>query len=305
VEKPFRDKQVFSREIIFSASLVIVAFFMAFGFVVIQFEGLKNRKYMVTHKELDYATHWIGWHDCNIDGFQQDKDGGCKVVKQSDSIHVLVIGDSHAGHYASGFLELAKMKHKNIAIILRAGCFPGLNTGGGDIFNCEYDYIQKALEYAVDTPLIETVILSGFGISKISGYELVDGTSNSINPERLSEFEAGLTRSLELLSKGKKSVVLIADNPEIPTRKPGSCLRRDTCDTLKYPRENYDRRNAAYNAILHRAKNKFDNLRVVYPHDTLCDLKYCYAFLSGNLLYQNGDHLTPFAGRLLIQKMFK
>ena len=186
---------------------------------------------------------------------------------------------------------------------MRAGCYPGLNTTYDDIFNCKFNFIEKSFNYAANTESIKTVILSGYGMLKLSSNRLAGNNITEISNDRLTKFENGIYKSLNFFSS--KSVIIIADNPEMPMRNIGKCLKFGNCLDLKIPREFYNKRNSIYNKILYNAQRAYTNLKVVYPHDYLCDSEYCFAVKDGKLLYQSDDHLTPLGGRVLIQNMLE
>ena len=119
-----------------------------------------------------YANHWVGWEDCDVSLPYVDL-GGCKILNPRVKAELAIIGDSHAGHYAKGFLDLASFKDENYILFRRAGCFPVLEESIG-FLSCQNNYIAEAIKWAGNNPDIHTVVLSGYANLKIFGSRLVD-----------------------------------------------------------------------------------------------------------------------------------
>jgi len=302
VEKPFRNRNLFDTKVIFKLSFIGLLFFISLGaFLQVQSENI--RKEVVEYKELEYLSHWRGWVDCETDLFILDKRGGCKVIKPDEPINYMVIGDSHAGHIAYGIRDLAIKLNKNFMIVFSAGCYPGINENG-NLFDCKDDHIRKAVNLAVNTPSVKGVILSGYGVNKLRGDRFTDRNKSDVGETQIDQFRRGLEKVVQTLIDGQKTVVIVADNPEMPTKTPGKCLLIGNCDAVRVSRKNYELRSRDYNMILGSLVEKFERLLVLYPHDKLCDQEWCYGSLNDKLLYQSDDHLTPRGSLFVIESLF-
>jgi hypothetical protein len=116
-------------------------------------------------KELQYSSHWDGWTSCTF--VKEDPGlGGCKSLISPSStdrriFDVAVIGDSHAGHLAPGLREAVGNRPENLVVMFHAGCYPfySTETDGEKHFKCAGDLIDNALNYAVRSSTIRTIVL--------------------------------------------------------------------------------------------------------------------------------------------------
>jgi len=157
---------------------------------------------------------------------------------------------------------------------------------------------------AVNTPSVKGVILSGYGVNKLRGDRFTDRNKSDVGETQIDQFRRGLEKVVQTLIDGQKTVVIVADNPEMPTKTPGKCLLIGNCDAVRVSRKNYELRSRDYNMILGSLVEKFERLLVLYPHDKLCDQEWCYGSLNDKLLYQSDDHLTPRGSLFVIESLF-
>ncbi len=81
-----------------------VASMGAVGYLTYTAGGFENRfrLHHVRAGEFQYDTHWEGWSECSNISAPDPKMGGCRILHPGAPARIAVIGDSHAGHLASG-----------------------------------------------------------------------------------------------------------------------------------------------------------------------------------------------------------
>jgi len=303
VEQPFRSKNNISRNGVFIVSIVFGAVFLSIGLAgTLVDHSLQHQRYY-DFSQLDYNRHWEGWSNCQYVSVTSKKYGGCKILHPKKPVDVVVIGDSHAGHLASGIRHIFGKSDLNFAVLLHAGWFPGIYVGDSGRFQCSGDLIREAIEFSIKESSVEAVMLSGYGIVKLTGGRFADGKSGRVDVDRTNEFRQGLHSAVQILESHNKQVVLIGDTPELKTKSPGRCLLWNNCERLKVPRLEFEKRMRPYLEILETVNKRYPNVKVILPHEYFCDKDYCYGYMNGELLYQSDDHLTPNGSMFLIKKI--
>lgn len=113
--------------------------------------------------------------------------------------------------------------------MLYAGCFPtySVRQEGFSYLGCPDALIEQALNYAIKTPSIKTVILSGYSALKIQ-------VNRFHEPQTLSQGQveknrdilmAGLEKTFSALVNSGKTIIYVNDNPEL-LADPKSCVER-------------------------------------------------------------------------------
>lgn len=262
---------------------------------------------------LDYRTHWIGWDRCHLVAIEDDNSGGCRILKKNKPVGVMLIGDSHAGHLATGLRKQSIAKDINIAILLYPACFPffPVLSDGKEYFSCSHDFIKNSLEYAIMTPSIKVVLLSGYAglvLHQARLYSEEKKISKDAFDSNVVAFEAGMNATLEKLERAGKKVVYIVDNPEL-IDDPASCVDRHVpfvsphCD-LDLPRKNVMERNSAHYRLLENYKARHPNLIIASIPDALCTESVCRGVIDGMLLYASRDHLSPAGSEYVVNRIW-
>lgn len=303
IEKPFRNKDYITRKEVFKYSIFGIAAFSILGLSSLDATVSKLKFSDKFIDSMKYQTHWKGWESCALQ-IPSITNGGCKIIDVRNAPELLVIGDSHAGHLAAGFFNLAHDYEMNVAMMTRAGCFPGIDNNENYLVKCQSDFIRFALDYAAREESIKAVVLSGYANSKVYGGRLVDGKTTLNEPERISLLANGLHNAVQKMLNVNKRVYIISDNPEMPTKFPGKCVYFKTCDSLKVGKEEFLTRTSHVLDIIEDISNKSELVIPLYSHDILCDQDYCYSYIDDELLYQSDDHFTPEGGQLIIRRLF-
>ena len=304
VERPFRTRKypVWS---VLSVSAAASVAILALGFAL---PRLSDKQV----DELDYLTHWQGWTACYPFGAREEAGGGCRILDSTRPPTFAVIGDSHAGHLASGIRELYDGSAENPLILLSGGCYPTISrdTGVDGFMDCEQGFMDKAIIHVLADPRIGKVVLSGYGNLELLGYQAYQDQTITA-PElaaRQRQLLDGLRETVGLLISGGKQVRFITDTPEM-TEHPAHCSSRfarvfGTCPH-KVARSEVDERSQPMSEIVTQLQEAFPALEVVDGNTVLCDESYCYSGSTEVNWYQNRHHLTPAGSELLVKEVFR
>ena len=301
VERPFRTRK-FSVKRVLTVSAFASAAILAIGFVATK---LDNPQF----DELAYSTHWEGWTECEPFGTREEAGGGCRILDDSRPPTLAVVGDSHAGHLATGLKKVYQGTADNPMILLSPGCYPAISQPNESehFLNCDQDFIDKALAHISNESGISKVILSGFGNMELHNYGAHQNQKQE--PEaakiRKSLMRKGLREAVQVLLQSSKKLMLISDNPEM-IEHPAHCSIRlarwfGTCPR-RIPLSVVNERAREINQIISSVRNAFPALLVFDPQSVFCDGECCYSGTRENNWYQTRDHLTPAGSIALVER---
>jgi hypothetical protein len=228
---------------------------------------------------------------------------------------IMVLGDSHSNHWMPG-LEKA---FPDVGILnIGAGACTPLDGVDSLIEINDLPHqrlcastMSRAFEILRTSSSITTVVLSSRVATFVS--DRPSGKLRSaIDPgdTNAAIYAGALRRTLqEITARGKRAVIIL-DVPGLGFH-PKECLHlraieafnviRDPCAT---PQGQVELEQRASRQIIANVVMDFREVSIIDPLDVLCDGKFCYAILDGNMLYRDGDHLNVHgseyvAGRLL------
>ena len=292
-------------------------------------DGFRSREKMMLLTEkadnLEFGTHWNGWETDTQHCKKNGQRAGCKILKSMGEPEIAVIGDSHAVHLATGLAEFFRERHENIIIEYSAACMPffEVQMSGKTYFSCADHFNERALNSAIQSPYIKTIILSGYADLYIHDNRGVEMNNNSIaasgfSPLFLTEqgkmnasaFRISMANTLERLVGAGKKVIFLVDIPELYF-DPHECIsiRPLTIGqhTLRSPctinRKAFDQRSMVYHQIVDEEELRFPSVKFIRGYLALCDRDKCYASINDNLFYISSDHLSPSGSRYLIESI--
>ena len=253
------------------------------------------------NKEMSYKTHWDGWSVCKYVEPPDPNKGGCKYIANKDyPLRVVVIGDSHAGHLASGLRDILPAIPSSIAVALYAGCYP--------VIDSDCTVTQQAFEWVLSDPEIDVVVLAGYHNLVTNGNRLYKSTRdpNTIPDDSFSRLEENLKKTIALLSDSGKNVLMIVDSHELlldPELEviPISGLVREP-GMLDVSHQSVIARNQRYYQLLDEITSQNPHFTVFYSGSVFCNKDICKSDINGKPLFQSEDHLTPFGSKLLASK---
>ena len=106
--------------------------------------------------------------------------------------------------------------------------------------------------------------------------------------------EDGIRRTLDLLLKSKKEVLILLDSPHLPY-DPSKCairsIRAIGRNKCVFPKE-YSGGQKKYNSIIKRIIKDYPSVKVYDLFEPFCDEDSCYISKDNVILYNDRDHLS-------------
>jgi peptidoglycan/LPS O-acetylase OafA/YrhL len=259
-----------------------------------------------------------GWNQQSTctEKFGKEFEQYCEVNDISRSPTVALIGDSNANQFYPGLAKMYAIANENLLNLGQGGCPPfyGLDARllnasmqGRDL-HCEIAR-DKALNFAIETTSVKTVVLSLMGVAYATGNLGLNGGAQgfiriSYPHDRelttpLAMLEDAMRITLRRLVDAGKHVVFVISVPMLDF-DPASCVDfrpwRITAAKLRTPcaisRKKVDSLSAGYRVMVTKVLREFPQVKVWDASRALCDEKYCWAIKDGALLYRDADHLN-------------
>lgn len=338
VEKPFREKGVFSRRAVFTFAGLGSLFFVTVGLVGNFSDGWPGRideriQSSIEAATLKYLDDELCLKDYSLFGASKDM---CALV-ESDDTYVYLMGDSHAIAISSEMKSAFGKKEIGLIKATERGCPPvqGIYVyqSESDKLRC-FNHNQAVFSYLENSENIEYIVLiarwafyieaerfnNGEGgveaEEKLHFDMTVDDTQDSRSQQRRAAYysQAYIDSVRKLLSLGKK-VVLVYPIPEAGWDVPRYIRNYYLSDpdhafSVSTGSTSYqvfqDRNKRAYQALDNIGE--YPNLIRVYPERIFCDRdvqQRCMVQQGGDLLYGDDDHLSNAGARLLVDEVVR
>jgi len=300
VEKPVRFNKDIKYKVITLFTLMTIVGLA--GFNTYKREGYKFRTIANEFIDFTYKTNNLGFLNCQDATLIKRISSGRCLITPKGEINSAIIGDSHAEDKFYGIALQDKVRHW--MLIGHSSCPPvyGISVQGTEK-NC-----QEISEYIIDwiknNDQISTVLLSYYGNYFLTtnyaadSFELYHGpatikisSKNSEDKNKTKEelFYSGLERTVDILLKAHKRVIISIDVPELPFF-PKDCKRKHI--TCEIPIQEAIDRQAAQRTLVNRLKIQHPSLLLFDPFQLFCNDKACY-FQNGKIsLYRDSHHLS-------------
>lgn len=305
IETPFRKVRSLSQEKTFQifGKKIYLPFAVSLGcilFFIITSEGVKSWQKHEDRKIFGDSTKgkadsFSG--ECLIEekvDFSPDFVAKCVKGEKKKDFEVLLIGDSHAWSYSSGLIEWAEKKNYSIAALGSTKC-PSFIENGKPL--CE-NFLT----------LINNVISRNKNLKYVILADKWDDDA-----ELGTEFTQKLSSNIKHYSDGGKQVVILGLVPVFEF-DPAKCISREHAFIRKttnlFEKKICDKIEASKAMPANEFLNKFFaemvkkyGVKYFDPKKYLCDQKFCYSVIEGEVLYSDYHHLD-FNGSYYVAKYF-
>lgn len=316
VEKPIRQLPVALCAPILAGLMLVVA---SIGGLIAIKNGVPERM-----EALQEQADRVKW-GLDSDPLCQDKlqvtSHYCRVSDPHRPISAVIIGDSHANRLFEGLSPRFTANNGNLLQLGEGGCLPFWELEGGaegESDSCS-QRMNGQLNFVLSEPSIGIVFLVGRGPLYISGHGYGDVEKDTrtflrrpggkAKPPYNNLYERALAETVNRLLAAGKKVVFVIDNPELGF-DPLSCVQSRPVQLSRTPRapcavptEIVEARNKEYRQIVDRVAARYPALIVEDSQRALCDKKYCWAMIDGDLLYMDGDHLNRAGAKYVADQM--
>jgi len=333
VERPFRNKNKFSRRCVFLSSAVGLLLFMIIGLAGHFMDGYgfrfspESREILRTNMSVFEDKISACWDRIES---SPNIEGGCELGVTNAEPDFALIGDSHAGAVQNEISSVAKEYGLSGIGLSYRSCPPLTSVDPTDrqstsALSCKAlrnnlfsdEAIQSLPKYIVVLArwplLIEKeryVNSDGYKESGSSWVWDIGSTSERGYSESMGDV---IVTSLERYISAGKTLVIVYPVPEMGWSVPEYLAKAEHSKvglSNESASESYDR-------FLERNKNAYSVLDSVgkgggginvYPEDVLCDKNVksiCHAFLNGHSLYYDDDHLSGYGAKLLSKEIVR
>lgn len=311
VERPFRDKQRFTRAQIYGVFFVGSAILIAAGLAGHLNQGFPNR---FSKEVLAVAATGAPSplrDECHVEGIDaRAPEQACRYFVDAP-VHWAVFGDSHGVEIAYALAERIRPAREGVLHLTFSGCqaalsFESANPGCTTWINKSLAYLER------DTSITDVVVvfrhsLYLFGDQTMSYPRVPEDRPNfltDLTPEEArQEYVDSLSRIVERLSEAGKRVYLVAPIPDLPTHVERYTFAGDPMDetratgtTLAFYRE----RNEYILPVLERLAS-LPNVSVLEPARTVCGPEACSSLIDGKSMYFDDNHLSLEGARKFVK----
>lgn len=304
VERPFRTR-TFPRAAVLGTAAAASIAVLSTGFAL-------QRAQTTGFDELDYSTHWTGWTTCYPFGTREEAGGGCRILDPDRAPTLVIVGDSHAGHLASGLRHIYADTDENPLVLLSGGCYPTLtrDTPYDSFMRCDQGFMDRALAHIGTLDSVDRIVMSGYGNRQLLRYK--PHLSFSLDPSEIAARQAllrdGLTETIETLLATGKRLRFISDTPEM-VEHPAYCSTRFaqylTACPRRVSRADVDARAKPMDEIVAHLRNTFPSLEIFDGRSVFCDAEVCVSGTRDTNWFQTRNHLTPAGSIKLVQDALK
>jgi peptidoglycan/LPS O-acetylase OafA/YrhL len=231
---------------------------------------------------------------------------GWIVRNDADEADIVLLGDSHARHYAYGFKEvLGRAEHKSI-YVSSTSCLllPDIarTTPGNDWEKLCADRVNTALDVLKKKP--DAVLV----IAHLWGYQISVAKDTEIGLP-IKSYQQILPKLDELKKLiGNHRLIIIGNVPGAGSNDVIGCFARPTyipfdCDKFLSRSEN-EISTISDNKVLKEYASNTDGVEFIDVHEAFCIDGLCRSFSQGHVIYSDEYHLSKH-GSLEFAKYFK
>jgi peptidoglycan/LPS O-acetylase OafA/YrhL len=305
IEQPFRTARVPAQRAL-SLAAVTVAMGAIVPTVVGVGRGLPNRipSELLAITDSTQMSHW----DCVAKVQLPFGDPGCVVGLPWKRARVrgIVIGDSHASHFAPVLHEAAKEAGVSLAVVMLrcAMRFDGKielkRATSRNYSDACYDQHDRMVAWFNRDPGVQSLTVawawSSGQLGRLVAPHAGSGKQQLLNAEVT---EVGLAGLIERLDLSHKHLLLLGDVPR-PWRPLNSCVAMNLTPLLRAPCDvAVDHLDAE--TVLSRHKPTDDvliargawhpSITALIPTQRMCGPARCDTFINGEFIYRDGHHL--------------
>ena len=329
IEKPFRKKKISKNKTYFS--YLFISFSAILFCLKTIFLSDFSKKYPKEILEIsDHSNYYISNDfscSANAEKYISPKNA-CILGNKNKLAKIALIGDSHLDLISLEFSKLLFEKNLSAIQYSYGGCMPTLNL---KVFNdnrylCHQYFKEVLSEISKNKKIKKIVLLSRWSFNLTGerfnnleggkeigkGHYFVPVEENRFleDNERMDIILREIEKFVLNLVKKNKEVYVVLPIPEMGWEIPNNLarqiyLKRDTDNkTLSISKSIYDERNQKIINFFKYIKKKY-NVMLVYPSNTFCDKRRCYAHINNVPLYFDDDHMSKEGAKLVSNIVIK
>ena len=297
VENPFRGRRrlVRSRKLLFAGAGAGSAAFLLIGGLLFSTHGLPSR----------FNSQVLGLLASKTDYWaRRDQCMGqiCAIGNSGSAPGFLLWGDSHAAAIAPAFEQMAAANHESGAVAFVPACAPLLGLkryDQDDVEKCTR-FNQSVLDFIKSSHISNVFLHARWGLyAEGSRYRQERGGPALLTADRnpkqdYRELESLLPSTIQELQRLHVNITIIASVPEVGIDVPTVLARnavKGKAPGLGLPYPEFMERQVRAFQLLSQVAEKY-TVRIVYPHQTLCNGSSCSILSENHALYVDDNHLS-------------
>jgi hypothetical protein len=304
VEQPFRRKGWLSRSQVFVYSGVASGLLASAGAVLWLGNGLPSRLPADVRALLNVPRESSCPALSSLTNFREN--GPCVATNGPIAKGTILWGDSHARSLLPALRSAAEREQARLAIVWSTACPPLLGMDRVDspdarcaekaeavyawLAKSQYKHVILAARWALSAEG------SRYGQETGAPARLRDVTqASSADVPQRDLFRIGFERTIARLRQLGIQVTVIASVPEAGVPVPETLARVHWWNRsfeVRPARSAFQERQRFVLQVLAANANR-DGVRVLYPHESLCNATHCAVEDHGHALYLDDDHLSP------------
>lgn len=296
IERPFRRSKIQGLKAWGWLVVVPVVFISVFVQIAKLNHGFPQRLGVEAAHAYNNILPYLKGEQKKCHDFEGDDIESCVIGDKNGKITALLVGDSHARHYAYFVDRMAKQAHVKVYALTNSECLvlPDVRNTlkGNDSSGCakavrrDFDLVQKnKFSY----------VLLG---QRWSGYP-VDNVSH-------------ISNAIEIIKATGANPIILGPVPE-DGRNIKDCFYRHiklrqpydgSCDVIR--NNNFSEKSLReINNLFGRLRSSYPSVTFVDPSELLCDDRLCKTVVDGTPLYDDSHHINGFASDFLAKKYMK
>jgi hypothetical protein len=321
IEKPFREKNKFTKNQIFTYAACGSIFFIAIGVTVDLNKGFVSRFNLKeeTKNSLIPSNKGLGCFDKS--DVQNRSDWLCRLGKENKETSFFVFGDSHSLSFFNSLDEISNKKNITGAYTGISGCIPFLG-----IYALRKDQIDKncnalnkrVFEYVKNNQIKKIYLIARWTYYTDGGYDGKDfsfiGTNHNSKPNKEHSREAfllGLSKTIQSYNGIGTKVYIITQVPEqiYNAKNLYYKLSRENKDTTTTIKNSSVRKldHEKLHFFVNRSLVEFGSMKmmtIINFDNIFCDKNICLIGSKDESYYLDNNHLS-LPGEMLILNPLK
>ncbi|UXN61346.1 acyltransferase family protein [Phyllobacterium zundukense] len=287
------------RSLAFAALLTMTGVTVGYASATLAKRNLSPQQEMILETAERPSTVRATDKSCVLD-LETVKPKPCVFGSASSNTKVVLFGDSHADHWSTPLVDIAKKDNIRLVTYLKSSCRATRITTRDSKLRRDYTECNDWRELAIKEIIAmkpQTVIISQLSISHLTD-EIGDPSEYSA---RKKEWADGIRSTVEVLSNAGIKVVFLRDVPT-HTSYLDKCVARalwqgrdpSVCDTPRAAAAD-DSDAETEKGIISGIKNA----RYIDMTEFFCSNTICHAMIDGKLTFRDRHHIaTPYAESL-------
>lgn len=316
VERPFRNKELFSRRVVFGFSFVGLVVFSLIGlrFHLSSGEISRFNEDVFAPERIDIT----GYHSLNLRRDKCHLNEGETVLPSCDlgalngSPKLVLIGDSHAYSISGSLAEQFERVGLSFRKYTKNACPPAL--GGNDLLSTDCVDFNSQVLSALNSEIPDVAVLSARWGYYLSDFYLDQQVVSKNKKRGLDEREAQVRELriayisfIDQLERIGIQVIFLGPNPEhpwsVPTQIAKNYLASGVLQATVLPLHEFNKQASPLTPVYAYLNKK--NILNVEPSQVLCSTGDGCIGISdhGEALYWDAHHLSVAGSRLVVKKL--